>query len=309
MILNLINIEKSDIDYKISKFPDGQQTVDLIEWNDLLKYENAVKIISRLNNFKDLELIICATAAIRNIKPNREITLYVPYFLGARSDRQFVEGGVNYLKQVICPIINSQGFHKVTVLDPHSDVLEACLNNYEKVNNHALVKYALSDIDNTDNAHDRICLVSPDAGAYKKIFDVAKMLGIQNIITATKVRDIKTGNIIRTEIPTLDQHADLKYVIIDDICDGGRTFIELAKAINGSRPSAKVYLVVTHGIFSNGFYELSKHIEKIYSTNSISDIDVESHSDYTPQKIEIDQWYLLHLKQQDYLKQLNVYIY
>ena len=309
MILNLINIEKSDIDYKISKFPDGQQTVDLIEWNDLLKYENAVKIISRLNSFKDLELIICATAAIRNIKPNREITLYVPYFLGARSDRQFVEGGVNYLKQVICPIINSQGFHKVTVLDPHSDVLEACLNNYEKVNNHALVKYALSDIDNTDNAHDRICLVSPDAGAYKKIFDVAKMLGIQNIITATKVRDIKTGNIIRTEIPTLDQHADLKYVIIDDICDGGRTFIELAKAINGSRPSAKVYLVVTHGIFSNGFYELSKHIEKIYSTNSISDIDVESHSDYTPQKIEIDQWYLLHLKQQDYLKQLNVYIY
>jgi len=88
----------------------------------------------------------------------------------------------------------------------------------------------------------------------------------------TKVRDIKTGKILRTEIPTLDQHADLKYVIIDDICDGGRTFIELAKAIKGSRPSAKVYLVVTHGIFSAGFKELSQYFEGIYTTNSYREV-------------------------------------
>jgi hypothetical protein len=28
--------------------------------------------------------------------------IYVPYFLGARSDRKFTEGGINYLKDVIC---------------------------------------------------------------------------------------------------------------------------------------------------------------------------------------------------------------
>jgi ribose-phosphate pyrophosphokinase len=270
--LDLVNPEKSQIKYKISQFPDGQQTVDLIEWNDLLRYEDAVKISSRLNSFKDLELIICATAAIRNIKPNREIALYVPYFMGARSDRKFVEGGVNYLKQVICPIINSLNFVTVITLDPHSDVLEACLNNYEKLDNHTLAKYALSNIDNKNDAQERICLVSPDAGAYKKIFDVAKKFGIQNVITATKVRDMRSGNILRTEIPTLNQHADLKYVIIDDICDGGRTFIELAKAIKGSRPTAKIYLVVTHGIFSAGFKELSQYFEHIYTTNSHRDI-------------------------------------
>jgi ribose-phosphate pyrophosphokinase len=270
--LDLVNPEKSQIKYKISQFPDGQQTVDLIEWNDLLRYEDAVKISSRLNSFKDLELIICATAAIRNIKPNREIALYVPYFMGARSDRKFVEGGVNYLKQVICPIINSLNFVTVITLDPHSDVLEACLNNYEKLDNHTLAKYALSNIDNKNDAQERICLVSPDAGAYKKIFDVAKKFGIQNVITATKVRDMRSGNILRTEIPTLNQHDDLKYVIIDDICDGGRTFIELAKAIKGSRPTAKIYLVVTHGIFSAGFKELSQYFEHIYTTNSHRDI-------------------------------------
>jgi len=270
--LDLVNPEKSQIKYKISQFPDGQQTVDLTDWNDLLRYDDAVKINSRLNTFKDLELIICATAAVRNIKPNREIALYVPYFIGARSDRKFVDGGVNYLKQVICPIINSLNFVTVVILDPHSDVLEACLNNYEKVNNHLLVKHALSKIDNKNGAQDRICLVSPDAGAYKKIFDVAKKFGIENIITATKVRDMRSGNILRTEIPTLNQHDDLKYVIIDDICDGGRTFIELAKAIKGSRPTAKVYLVVTHGIFSAGFDQLNQYFEGIYTTNSYSDI-------------------------------------
>ena len=270
--LNLVNQEKSAIKYKISRFPDGQQTVDLTSWNDLNNYADPVKITTRLNSFKDVEILICAVQAIRNLKPDQKIALYVPYFLGSRSDRKFVDGGVNYLKQVICPIINSLNFFTVIVLDPHSDVLEACLNNYEKVDNHMIVKYALTDIDNKIDAQERICLVSPDAGAYKKIFDVAKKYGINKIITANKVRDMRTGNILRTEIPVLDQHADIKYVIVDDICDGGRTFIELAKAIKEGRPTAEVYLVVTHGIFSGGFYDLNEVLDGIYCTNSYEDV-------------------------------------
>ena len=281
--LDLVNPEKSQIKYKISQFPDGQQTIDLIDWNDLVIYDDAVKISSRLNSFKDLELIICATAAIRNIKPNREIALYVPYFMGARSDRKFVDGGVNYLKQVICPIINSLNFVTVITLDPHSDVLEACLNNYEKLDNHTVVKYALTDIDNKKDAQERICLVSPDAGAYKKIFDVAKKFQIQNIVTANKVRDMRSGKILKTELPNLPGLVgdDMQYVIIDDICDGGRTFNELAKAIREQRADAKIYLVVTHGIFSAGFAELTRHFEHIYTTNSHRDIADDENEEKT----------------------------
>lgn len=278
MTLNLVDIEKSDIKYKISKFPDGQQTVDLLEAPYI---GETVQLISRLNSFKDLELIICATQAIRNFDPNKEISLKVPYFVGARSDRKFVEGGVNYLKQVICPIINSMNFKSVIVLDPHSDVLEACLNNFDKTNNFGLVKFALTNIDNRDGARDRICLVSPDAGAYKKIFDVAKEFKIENIITANKVRDMKTGNILRTEIPVLDQHNDLTYVIIDDICDGGRTFVELAKVIKEGRPTAKVYLVVTHGIFSAGFKTLNEYIDGTFCTNSYRDVADDEYEEKT----------------------------
>jgi ribose-phosphate pyrophosphokinase len=227
-----------------------------------------------MNDFKDLELIICATQALKNLGV-ADIELYVPYFIGGRSDRLFQYGGVNYLKQVVGPIINSQGYSKVYVMDPHSDVLEAVINNFAKYTNYRLVNFALENIDNKNDARERIALVSPDAGAYKKIFDVAKEFGIQNIITANKVRDLKTGNIIRTEIPTLDQHKDLKYVIIDDICDGGRTFVELAKVMKDSRPTAKIYLVVTHGIFSKGLEELGDYFDGIFTTNSVRDISAD----------------------------------
>ena len=267
--LNLVDLENSDIKYKISKFPDGQQSIKLDMVDADLPNKITVSITSRFNSFLDLELIIAANQALREFSYVENVKLNVPYFLGARSDRKFEAGTSNYLKTVICPIINAQKFSRVTVLDPHSDVLEACLDNYHKHNNHRLVKDALTAIDNKNDAQERICLVSPDAGAYKKIFDVAKEFGINRIITANKVRDIKTGNIIRTEVPTLDQHEDLKYVIIDDICDGGRTFIELAKAMKASRPTAKIYLIVTHGIFSAGFDTLNQYFEGIYTTNSV----------------------------------------
>jgi ribose-phosphate pyrophosphokinase len=274
MKLDLVNNKNSDIEYTVSKFPDGQQSI-ILETFVKIYPEQVIKIVSRLNSFLDLELIICANQTLLELGFEK-IELQIPYFLGARSDRKFSEGSINYLKNVICPIINSQKFQAVTVLDPHSDVLEMGLNNFHKVNNFNLVKFALEKIDNKNDARERICLVSPDGGALKKIYDVAEHFQIDKIITAMKHRDIKTGKITHTEVPTLDQHNDISYVIVDDICDGGRTFIELAKAIKNSRPTAKVYLVVTHGIFSSGVSALSDYFEAIFCTNSYKDILKES---------------------------------
>jgi len=281
MILNLAYPEQSEIEFKISKFPDGQQTIDIQSsvLTRSLSMKN-VRIKSRLNNFKDLELIICATQALRNMGADT-IHLYVPYFVGARSDRKFQEGGVNYLKQVICPIINSQNFVSVTVMDPHSDVLEACLNNFVKINNFSLVDFALQ---NLNGRSAQTAIVSPDAGALKKIYDVAKEYNITNVTTASKVRDIVSGNIVKTQLPGLFLSDIEHIIIIDDICDGGRTFIELAKVIK-EQTNIPIYLIVTHGIFSAGLDQLSDYIDGIFSTNSVKDLTTMS----------------------GYLKQLNVF--
>jgi len=139
-----------------------------------------------------------------------------------------------------------------------------------------LVKWALTKIDNTNSAREKIRLVSPDAGALKKIFDIAAKFKI-NFIQASKHRDLKTGNITSTEIPDLQQEGDQKYVIVDDLCDGGRTFIELAKVIREKRKNTtgvtKIYLVVTHGVFSAGLKPFKGIIDKIYTTNSYREIN------------------------------------
>jgi ribose-phosphate pyrophosphokinase len=85
-----------------------------------------------------------------------------------------------------------------------------------------------------------------------------------------------SGKIIRTEVPGLDNTPGQRnFVICDDICDGGRTFIEIAKAIRDIRPKEifndKIYLCVTHGIFSAGFEELEKYFTAILTTNSVKE--------------------------------------
>jgi ribose-phosphate pyrophosphokinase len=265
--LDLTSAADSEIKYKLSQFPDGQQSVEVdIQTVDIVR---PVEISSRMTSFRSLEVIISATQDLYELGVTN-ISLYVPYFLGARSDRKFAVGASNYLKSVICPIINSQNYSKVTVMDAHSDVLEACLNHFEKRSNIGVVHYALSGI---DVANEDVVIVSPDAGALKKIYDVAKAFSLPNVITAGKVRDISSGAIVKTEVPDVSKYTGKNFLIIDDICDGGRTFIELAKAIREQLPDAKCYLCVTHGIFSAGLKELNKHFQGIFCSNSYSDMD------------------------------------
>jgi ribose-phosphate pyrophosphokinase len=76
--------------------------------------------------------------------------------------------------------------------------------------------------------------------------------------------------------------ADKHIVIIDDLIDGGRTFIEIAKTIKEQRAFSsavhpdnygKIFLVSTHGVFSGGLKELNKYFDGIYCTNSYSDMN------------------------------------
>lgn len=304
--LNLVYPDKSDIKYKISKFPNGQQNIvitgvmsleDMGDINPpkwfgpyLNKIGKQITIKSRLNNWLDLELITCAVASLRELGVE-EIHLYTPYFLGARSDRKFEEGGNNYLKDIICPIINSLNFKTVTCIDPHSDVLEACIKGFRKENNLELVKFSLSSMlklseDTGKFYNDDFILVSPDAGASKKIYKLAEQIGYKgDIITCSKDRDTD-GKLTKTVVPiSNEQHNMLHkgpykdFIIIDDICDGGTTFINIAKEIKqyfheSGKTQSKIYLIVTHGIFSGEALRLlNDNFNGVYCTNSYSDIE------------------------------------
>lgn len=321
--LNLSYPNKSNIKFKVSQFPDGQQDINILDvglggnFYDLSSIPHDeqvdyVQIKSRLNSFKDLELIICATKALKRLGV-KKIHLYIPYLLGARSDRQFVEGGTSYLVDVIAPIINAQGFKSVTVIDVHSDVAAACIERLKVIGNTNLVSTALDDLylspvnfSTRQSTHISIdgsgfVLISPDGGALKKIYKVAEAIGYKgDVICCSKSRDTK-GKLSKTIVPLKDiKQVNRDFIIIDDICDGGATFINIAKEIknhyNGYINEPNIYLVVTHGIFSKGFEELSKYFDGIYCTNSYQDI---------PKDYEIGTGSGIWLP--DLVKQLNVF--
>jgi ribose-phosphate pyrophosphokinase len=68
-------------------------------------------------------------------------------------------------------------------------------------------------------------------------------------------------------------------LIVDDICDGGATFIGIADAIHEKDPDADVRLYVTHGIFSKGIDVFKGKLNHIYVSNVFPDIP-ESESNF-----------------------------
>jgi ribose-phosphate pyrophosphokinase len=289
-ILDLTNSEKSDIKYKPSNFPDGQNTITLLNPKSMwytqrigvydhegkpgtlhIEICDKIKIKSRLNNWTDLEKICCAVADLRE-NGIEEIHLYIPYFLGARSDRKFDDGGNSYLKNVICPIINALNLNSVTVLDPHSYVLEACLNNFRKEDNTQLVEFAIDVLYKTTNdveVYEDFILISPDAGASHKIYKLAEKIGYKgDIITCSKERD-NNGNLTKCVVPDNDGIVVTKdSIIIDDIFDYGTTFINILDALNSKGYDGKKYLIVTHAIQDKGIERALLYFDGIFTTNS-----------------------------------------
>lgn len=252
---------------KISHYPDGQKDITLLE-----SYNSGDEILikSRLNNFEDLGLIICTVKSLRRYDV-QYIKLFIPYLLGARSDIQFVSGQACYLVDVIAPIINSLELEEVIVIDPHSIVSQAVIKNIKPISNIGLVKYALRDF----SLFNDFVLISPDAGAVKKTDKISEELGLTNIIYASKHRQHEVG-ITRTNVPLGDK-IDLKscFFIVDDLIDGGFTFIQIAKEIKShcDYKGQSIILIVTHGIFSKGDSELRNWFDAIYCTNSYKDIE------------------------------------
>ena len=61
-------------------------------------------------------------------------------------------------------------------------------------------------------------------------------------------------------------------LIVDDICDGGGTFLGMAKALK-AKHAGTLYLAVSHGIFSKNLKALKQTFKAIYTTNSFKDIN------------------------------------
>lgn len=238
-------------------FPGGESQVSVSP--EVITETTLVE--GRLNNADDIMRLLLTIDAIRRILPTVMVELTIPYFPYARQDRVCNEGEALSVR-VMADLINNLHCHQVTIIDPHSDVTPALLNNCKIITQgQILAKSSLIK----KIREEKWAIISPDVGSQKKSREIVKYLStadyIPDLFYGDKVRDTVTGKITGTVFHgnICDRHA----LIVDDICDGGKTFIELAKILRQQQPKA-IYLYVTHGIFSKGLDVLKPYFDQVY---------------------------------------------
>lgn len=242
-------------------FPSGEKHIRIVGLTPKVEpiiFYNGVGNLMKLGMTVD----ICRRAGARYI------TLVIPFVPYARQDRIIVEGDPLSIK-VFANFINSLDLDRVVMVDPHSDVTPALINNSVIIPQHEISYKAVSFL--AQYGRRLITLVAPDLGATKKVKALQELLYKRTglnfpIIQCDKVRDPETGKL--TGFRILKGHPNNHYcLIVDDICDGGGTFLGLADLLT-EHNSIGQSLYATHGIFSKGTSILKQKFEYLFSSNS-----------------------------------------
>lgn len=209
-------------------------SMNQIEW----QFENEAEIF----HLAQLTDLVYATTAER---PGLFLT-YLPY---ARQDKA-CNNESTFAFQTFARILNTMEFRYVNVFDPHNiKATEEMIHN---------VRIQMPDFTPL-LVELGAAPVYPDEGAANRYH------ASYQFIIGTKDRDQVTGKIngIKLNKPIEPR----TYLIVDDICDGGRTFIELAKLLYAGG-AKEVHLYVSHGIFSRGLDVLyDAGIKRIFTRN------------------------------------------
>lgn len=256
----------------ITKFPAGESLIKFTQFSSTISNKFVVRLDFESNS--DLiDLALTVDAIRREAGYGVDIHLLMPYLPYARQDRVCNEGESLSVK-VIADLINSLEFNLVVCYDLHSDVSGALINRLQMISLAECVTQIGLDKIIEDEGY---ILVAPDAGAYKKVSKLNGALDNGYMVTASKIRDTSNGAITGTHIDidkdNLGWFEDSKFLIVDDICDGGYTFVKLAEAIKKLLPNAKVYLYVTHCLATKGYKVFDDLIDGIYTANLMGEND------------------------------------
>jgi ribose-phosphate pyrophosphokinase len=258
--------------HKTWKYPGGEVGVRILEES---LGNSPTGIMHRVQNSDDLvSLLMLVNASKHSGSRIREV--FIPYLPYARQDRIALPGDPQAL-EVLTDLLQSQGILDVASCDVHSDKAHEFFSAANiRLASIGQLMYS-SQFCRLRLPTKRLCIVIPDKGAKAKsleLYDAMKLAhGAENtaLVYMDKVRDPDTGKLIKFEI-TGDSVASLDsefaFIIADDICDGGGTFLGVIKAVKeryGNRPS---YLFTTHGIYSQGLDKLKTEFDLIGSTDS-----------------------------------------
>lgn len=255
---------------EINKFPDGTPRINLDVANikeDEYDGRHCILIDWFYENNDEMFYLMLIKKHLERHLTNVDYYLFMPYIPNARMDRVKNDDEVFTLKY-FCDFINSLNFSRVYVLDAHSDVSTALLNNCKNDNPRDYIKDAIRQIS------DDIVLYFPDAGAAKRYSDLFPEI---MYCYGEKKRDWKSGKILGLDIRSNGIDLNGKTVLmIDDIIAYGGSLFYSANALKEAGVG-KIYAYATHT--ENSILDREKGtlikslenntVERLFTTNSL----------------------------------------
>lgn len=252
-------------------FPDGAVHIKGADDPQVFKYQ-----IANVTGLSHDELFTLAMWSEVCREREEKMVLILPFLPGARMDRGVPEGTLIYAEFIATMVRPDQ----LITIDPHSPQWVYRYNSFadrpatvfpvERVIRNVLQDPAQDTVQN--NTYQGI--IAPDKGAHDRAAAAAKVMGNLPVYTAGKTRDFETGKLtgfhMEDELPD-----EGRFLIVDDICDGGGTFIGLAEATGLAWD--RLDLWVTHGIFSKGLSTLRRNFGTIHTTDSFYAEDEYGH--------------------------------
>lgn len=169
-------------------------------------------------------------------KVQSTVVLEMPYFPYARQDKK-VSNDATFARSTFISLLRAlPGIKEYRTLDVHSSLMEG-----SRFKNESPVSYIKAAI----RAVGPTVIVFPDKGASVRYGDLFSAFQTAH---CEKTRNQETGEITGMKVIGEVNPTD-RVLIVDDICDGGRTFIEIAKMLPDVQD---INLYTTHGIYSKG---------------------------------------------------------
>lgn len=250
--MNIINFITGE-GYKIISYPDGEKHLKI----DDLDLKKEVRIECRITNSDDLFILMQLSDILNRLEVKVHL-LKIWYLMGMRCDRLFSTNEAFTLK-LVANVINSFNSEIVEVIEPHSSRTRDLIDKVDLYYDTELY----SMIESHNNSH-IICL--PDNGAVKRYGWVDKR------IICEKTRDVSTGELKGFAIKYKSENMSCdKIMVVDDLCDGGGTFVGIAELLRKEYNPKELCLAVVHAVQEEGLKRVASVYDKVYITNSYRD--------------------------------------
>ena len=249
--MQIIDLTQPGGNYEVITFPDGEKHLKIS-----VDRKEPVAIHCRITNGDDL-FILMQLADILKRQCVSVAVVEILYLMGMRCDRLF-DIDRPFSLGIVANVVNSLNAREVCIYEPHSEKSLQLINNSSDIyiTKYLIEKKLLTEIPG-------LLFVAPDKGAAKRYRDM------DFAVICEKLRDVATGELLSFNATANMDVTGKDLLVVDDLCDGGGTFVGLAPKLRELGPKS-LSLFVTHAVQRAGIEKVAKVYDKVYITNTYS---------------------------------------